>query len=79
MLITKNINNIILLKALSDGNQRLVNKLLIYKNVIDNLDYTNLKGENALLLCLHLKFHDMSLKILNYNKIGIEQIDHLLL
>jgi len=76
MNMTKNTNNIILLNALNDGNLQFVEKLLINKSVTDNLDYTNIKGENALLLCLHFEYHTLALKILDYDNVGLEQIDH---
>ena len=71
MNMTKNTNNIILLKALYDRNLKFVDKLLINKSVTDNLNYANLKGENALLLCLHFEYRQMALKILDYDKIGL--------
>ena len=74
--MTKNTNNIILLKALYDKNLKLVNKLLLNKSISSNLAYVNLKGENALLLCLHFEYHDLALKILDYDNVGLEQIDH---
>ncbi len=74
--MTKNTNNIILLKALYDHNLQFVDKLLINKSVTDNLDYANIKGENALLLCLHFEYRTMALKILDYDNIGLEKIDH---
>jgi len=76
MDMTKNTNNVILLKALYDGNLQFVEKLLTNKSVTDNLDYANIKGENALLLCLHFEYRQMALKILDYDNIGLEQIDH---
>ena len=76
MNMTKNTNNIILLKALYDHNLQFVDKLLINKSVTDNLYYANIKGENALLLCLHFEYRIMALKILDYENIGLEQIDH---
>ena len=54
--MTKNTNNIILLKALYDHNLQFVDKLLINKSVTDNLYYANIKCENDLLFCLYIKF-----------------------
>tara|TARA_B110000037_G_C17112284_1_gene502365 strand:+ start:1568 stop:3085 length:1518 start_codon:yes stop_codon:yes gene_type:complete len=71
------LNNIILLSALYDKKLDLVYKLLENKDVQKNLSYSNEKGETAFLLCLHFEYHDLALKILDYDNIGLEKIDKL--
>ena len=71
------LSNRILLSALYDKKLDLVYKLLENEDVQQNLSYSNEKGETAFLLCLHFEYHDLALKILDYNNIGLEKIDKL--
>ena len=69
------LDNQILLQSLYDRNLNVFKKLIVEKHVQDNLNYANDKGENALLLSLHFDLPEITLEILKYSNIGIDQID----